>query len=115
MGSELLFEVTRGVQGFDAPVYHDGYPVAVFGLVHVVSGYKDSDAPVRRIVDKFPELTPRYGVYPAGGFVQEYDSRFVEDGYREGELLFPSQRECLYKCIALVGNSQPVSVFFIFN
>lgn len=80
----------RGVEGSDLTIDHNGYAVAVFCLVHIVGGYKDGDATVCRIVDKFPELPSRGWVNASRGLVKEHYAGFVEDGDGESQFLLPS-------------------------
>ena len=105
---QFLFQFFRCAQGFDLAVYHDGNPVAVFRLVHVVSGHEDRYPLLRSVIDQFPELATCGGVYTSRGFVEEYDMRVVEDADREGELLLPSQRQTGYKRVSVCREVQPM-------
>ena len=59
-------------------------------LCHIVGGDEDGYATLGGIVYELPELSACGGVHTASRLVEKHNLRFVEDSYREGELLFPS-------------------------
>ena len=97
----LRTEVLRGIQGFDAPVHHDGDAVAIFGLVHVVRGDKDGDALVGGAVNKLPEASAGHGVHATRRFIEKDHPRLVEDGDGESQLLLPAQGKGADQRVAL--------------
>ena len=52
---------------------------------------EDGDAAVGSVVDELPEAVAGIGIHTAGGLVKEDDGRMVEDGYGEGQPLFPPE------------------------
>ena len=90
---ETPLQLGGSAQGFDFTIHHDRNAVAIFGLVHVVGGETKRDCRASGVVDQFPKLAARLGIYPAGRFVEEHNARIVEDAHRKGQFLFPSLRQ----------------------
>ena len=89
-GLKLALEGLWTIERLDSAVDHHRNTVAILGFVHVVSRYKDGDAGVGGLDDEIPEATTGNRVDAAGWFVEEDDARAMDDGYGEGELLFPA-------------------------
>ena len=54
--SELLLQTGRCVKSLDLPVHHNGNPVTIFSLIHIMRSYKYSNSPVGCLIDQFWEL-----------------------------------------------------------
>ena len=68
-----------------------------------MGGDEDGYATVSGIIYELPELSARGWINTSSRFVEKDNLRFVEDGNREGEFLFPTERQRAYKVVAMVG------------
>src|SRR3712207_6640357 len=71
-----------------------------------MGGYKHRDTSCGSLVDELPELSAGGRVDATGRLIEEYYLRFVEDTYRECQLLFPSQRQRSHDSIPVVFHFQ---------
>jgi hypothetical protein len=72
MAAEAVDEVGGSAFGDDLAVIHDGEAVAeAFGLVHVVSGEKNSATFFLEDADDVPELAAALGIESGGGLVEK--------------------------------------------
>lgn len=101
-GIELPFQLPGSVECTDDAIYHDGDAVAILCLVHKVGGDKDGDALVGSLVNQFPELAARGGVYPTRRLIQKDNLGTVEDGDGEGQLLLPAQWKAFHQCVTFL-------------
>src|SRR5258708_4837580 len=76
--------------GNDLAVVNVGHVAAALGFIHVVSGYEKSDALAGKLEEEIPKLTPRDGVDPGGGLVEEKQFRLMQHGAAESEALLPA-------------------------
>jgi hypothetical protein len=83
-------ELAHGAQRRQPARLNDGDPVAMLGFVEIVRGDQDGNAGTRQLVDEAPEAPSRQWIHAAGGFVEEYDRGFVENGAAKGQPLPPS-------------------------
>ena len=90
---ELFLQFLRGSHSLYLAIHHDGQPVAIFRLIHVVSGDENSDSLLRGVVDKFPELASRGRIDTTCRLIKEYDFRLMENADGEGQFLLPPQRQ----------------------
>ena len=109
--TETLFQFVGGAERTDLAVHHDRDSVAIFGLVHIVSGHKDGNATLGSIANQLPELASRGRVYAARWFVEEHHARLMEYRYGEGEFLFPAQGERRDEVVFVLGKAQPLEQF----
>ena len=87
---ETLFQFIGCAEGTYLSVHHDRDAVAVFSLVHIMSGHEDRDATTGSVVDELPELAACSGIDTTCGFVKEHHTRIVEYRDGEGQLLLPA-------------------------
>ena len=89
----VLFQFVGRAKRTNLSIHHDTDAVAIFCLIHVVSGYENSNATGSGIVDEFPELTTRSWIHATRRFIKKHHPWLVEDGNGEGKLLLPPQRK----------------------
>ena len=87
---ESLLQLLWCPHGTYLAIHHNTDAVAIFCFVHVVGGDEDGYATWGGIVYELPELSACGGIHTASRLVKKHYLRFVEDGYREGELLLPA-------------------------
>ena len=87
LAGDDLFGRARGEQG---AVGNIGEAVAALGLVHVVRRDQDGDTGAREAVDFLPKITPSFRVYAGGRFVEQQQSRLMQQAGGEREALLPA-------------------------
>ncbi len=78
----------------DAAVVDHGDAVTSFGLVEVTGGDDDGDFFADdQVVDDNPQIAAGDRIYAGGGFIEDEDSRVMDEGTAEGEFLLHSAGE----------------------
>lgn len=91
--TKLAFQFGWGVECLYLAIHHNAHSVAILCLVHIVSGYEDGDATVGCLVNEFPKLATSHWIDASCWLIKKHNLGVVEDAEREGELLFPTQRQ----------------------
>ena len=89
---EAAAELGRRADPVDAPLVHEGDPVAPLGLVEVRRREEDRHALAREPDNGIPELPARDRIDPGGGLVQQKDARLGDQRAGQRQLLLHARR-----------------------
>jgi hypothetical protein len=108
---ETSFEFCRSAECTDFAIDHDRNAVTIFRFIHVVRRDKNRDATSSSIIDELPELATSGRIDTASGFVEEDDTRSVENGYGESQFLFPAERQIMHNGVGMFREFEFIEQF----
>ena len=109
VAAQLVLELVGSPLGDDAPVVDDDDLVRqMLRLLHVL-GREEHRRPLgHQVLDELPEVVPRAGIEPGGGFVQEQDRRSADQAGGQVESSPHPPRVRLDRPVPGVGERHPL-------
>ena len=96
----------------DSAVIHNRHPVAeALGLFHVVGRVKDSRSRLLKFLDGIEDEIARLWIHAYGGFIQEQDLRFMQEGAGQIQTTFHTtakRRDPVFASLGELGHLQAI-------